>query len=83
VSTVLITQCLQRDFADPTGAHDPLPDLLHIGCNETVRRGPRIALRRSAIGQIRVLRVAMATQIPRAGAAHNGGYLESFVYRAW
>jgi hypothetical protein len=25
MATVLITQCLQRDFADPIGPHDPLP----------------------------------------------------------
>ena len=27
MTMVLITQCLQRDFADPIGPHDPLPDL--------------------------------------------------------
>ena len=37
MSTVLITQCLQRDFVDPIGAHDPLPNLLHVGHAEAVR----------------------------------------------
>ncbi|HEX4281841.1 MAG TPA: hypothetical protein VHZ27_13830, partial [Solirubrobacteraceae bacterium] len=30
MATVLITQCLQRDFVDPIGPHDPLPNLLHV-----------------------------------------------------
>jgi hypothetical protein len=29
VTTVLITQCLQRAFVDPDLPHDPLPDLLY------------------------------------------------------
>lgn len=37
MSTVLITQCLQRDFADPIGRHDPLPNLLHVGYSEAAR----------------------------------------------
>jgi len=37
MTTVLITQCLQRDFVDPTGPHDPLPNLLHVGYSEAVR----------------------------------------------
>src|SRR5215472_504411 len=37
MTTVLITQCLQRDFADPIGQHDPLPNLLHVGYSEAVR----------------------------------------------
>ena len=28
MATVLITQCLQRDFVDPIGPHDPLPNLV-------------------------------------------------------
>jgi protein-tyrosine phosphatase/nicotinamidase-related amidase len=36
-STVLITQCLQRDFVDPIGRHDPLPNELHVGHTEAVR----------------------------------------------
>ena len=37
MATVLITQCLQRDFVDPIGAHDPLPNLLHVGHAESTR----------------------------------------------
>jgi protein-tyrosine phosphatase/nicotinamidase-related amidase/aminoglycoside phosphotransferase (APT) family kinase protein len=37
MTTVLITQCLQRDFADPIGPHDPLPNLLHVGYSEAAR----------------------------------------------
>jgi len=37
MTTVLITQCLQRDFVDPVGAHDPLPNLLHVGYSEAAR----------------------------------------------
>jgi protein-tyrosine phosphatase/nicotinamidase-related amidase len=37
MATVLITQCLQRDFVDPVGPHDPLPNLLHIGYSEANR----------------------------------------------
>ena len=36
-TTVLITQCLQRDNADPIGPHDPLPNLLHIRSSEAAR----------------------------------------------
>jgi protein-tyrosine phosphatase/nicotinamidase-related amidase len=37
MATVLITQCLQRDFVDPIGPHDPLPNLLHVGYSEANR----------------------------------------------
>jgi len=37
MTTVLITQCLQRDFVDPLGPHDPLPNLLHVGYSEADR----------------------------------------------
>ncbi len=37
MTTVLITQCLQRDFVDPIGAHDSLPNLLHVGYSEAAR----------------------------------------------
>jgi nicotinamidase-related amidase/aminoglycoside phosphotransferase (APT) family kinase protein len=37
MTTVLITQCLQRDFVDPIGPSEPLPNLLHIGYSEAVR----------------------------------------------
>ncbi|MDE3086835.1 MAG: isochorismatase family protein, partial [Acidobacteriota bacterium] len=37
VRSVLITQCLQRDFVDPIGPHDPLPNLLHVGHAESTR----------------------------------------------
>jgi len=37
MTTDLVTQCLQRDFVDPIGAHDPLPNLLHVGYSEAAR----------------------------------------------
>ena len=37
MTTILITQCLQRDFVDPIGPHDPLPNLLHVGYSESNR----------------------------------------------
>ena len=36
-TSILITQCLQRDFVDPIGPHDPLPNLLHVGHTEATR----------------------------------------------
>ena len=44
VTTVLITQCLQGDFAEQSGTHGPLPHLLHVGYSEAVRSGRGIAL---------------------------------------
>ena len=35
--SLLITQCLQNDFVKPLGRYDPLPNLLHIGCDESSR----------------------------------------------
>ncbi|MDP2305653.1 MAG: phosphotransferase [Pseudomonadota bacterium] len=35
--TVLITQCLQRDFVDPIRPGDPLPNRLHVGADEAQR----------------------------------------------
>lgn len=35
--SVLITQCLQRDFVGPLGPHDPLPNKLHVGSVEARR----------------------------------------------
>jgi nicotinamidase-related amidase/aminoglycoside phosphotransferase (APT) family kinase protein len=35
--SVLITQCLQRDFVEPIGPHDPLPNKLHVGHAEALR----------------------------------------------
>ncbi len=35
--TVLITECLQRDFVDPIGPYDPLPNQLHVGHSEALR----------------------------------------------
>ncbi len=35
--TVLITQCLQRDFVAPGDPHDPLPNVLHVGRDEAIR----------------------------------------------
>ena len=37
MTTVLITQCLQKDFVHPIGPHDPLPNLLHVGHREATR----------------------------------------------
>ena len=37
MGAVLITQCLQNDFVAPLGAHDTLPNSLHIGYNEAKR----------------------------------------------
>ena len=37
MATVLITQCLQSDFLDPIGPHDPPPNLLHVGYSEAAR----------------------------------------------
>jgi protein-tyrosine phosphatase/nicotinamidase-related amidase len=35
--TVLVTQCLQRDFVEPGLAHAPLPNVLHVGRTEARR----------------------------------------------
>ena len=35
--SMLITQCLQRDFVDPVRRHDTLPNLLHVGAAEAER----------------------------------------------
>ncbi|HYF51751.1 MAG TPA: isochorismatase, partial [Planctomycetota bacterium] len=35
--SILITQCLQRDFIDPILPHEPLPNLLHVGHAESLR----------------------------------------------
>lgn len=66
--SVLITQCMQRDFIDPLGAHDPLPNALHVGREEAQRllgadpeRGPLAALmgwaRAQADGDLTVLHI--------------------------
>lgn len=34
---ILFTQCLQNDYAKPIGKYDPLPNLVHIGYEESVR----------------------------------------------
>ncbi len=34
---ILITQCLQNDFVKPIGKYDSLPNLLHVGYEESVR----------------------------------------------
>jgi protein-tyrosine phosphatase/nicotinamidase-related amidase len=36
-TSLLVTQCLQRDFVDPVGAQDPLPNRLHVGHAEAQR----------------------------------------------
>jgi protein-tyrosine phosphatase/nicotinamidase-related amidase len=35
--TVLISQCLQRDFVAPLEPHEPLPNALHVGADEARR----------------------------------------------
>ena len=35
--SLLITQCLQGDFVQPIGRHDPIPNLLHVGFEEARR----------------------------------------------
>ncbi|MFH1676660.1 MAG: isochorismatase, partial [bacterium] len=37
VHSILITQCLQRDFIEPVEAHEPLPNKLHVGREESLR----------------------------------------------
>jgi hypothetical protein len=45
MTTVLVTQCLQRDF-DPIGPSVPLSNLLHVGYSEAVRHGHRAWLKK-------------------------------------
>jgi protein-tyrosine phosphatase/nicotinamidase-related amidase len=49
--SILITQCMQRDFIDPLPPHQPLPNALHVGREEAQRllgadpsRGPMAQL---------------------------------------
>ncbi len=35
--SILITECLQGDFVKPIGRHDPLPNVLHVGHEESHR----------------------------------------------
>ncbi len=37
MKTILFTQCLQNDFVKPVGKYDHLPNLLHIGYEESTR----------------------------------------------
>lgn len=55
---VLITQCLQHDFVAPLGAHDPVPNPLHVGhaearrlVGEDPKEGPLAAFLRWAHAQ--------------------------------
>jgi protein-tyrosine phosphatase/nicotinamidase-related amidase len=34
---ILFTQCLQNDYVKPIGKYDPIPNLVHIGYEESVR----------------------------------------------
>lgn len=34
---ILFTQCLQNDYVKPIGKYDPLPNLVHVGYDESVR----------------------------------------------
>ena len=36
-TSILFTQCLQHDFVAPVGAHEPLPNKLHVGREEATR----------------------------------------------
>ena len=36
-ASLLITQCLQNDFAQPIGRFDPIPNRLHVGFHEALR----------------------------------------------
>ena len=37
VKSILFTQCLQNDYCKPIGKYDPIPNLVHIGYEESVR----------------------------------------------
>ncbi|MDB4370207.1 isochorismatase family protein [Akkermansiaceae bacterium] len=37
MKSILITQCLQNDFVKPIGKYDAIPNLLHIGYEESTR----------------------------------------------
>ena len=37
MKAILITQCLQNDFVKPIGKYDSIPNLLHIGYDESKR----------------------------------------------
>jgi len=37
MKSVLITICLQNDFVMPIGKYDNLPNLLHVGYEESIR----------------------------------------------
>ncbi len=37
VHSILITQCLQRDFIQPVDANEPIPNKLHVGREESMR----------------------------------------------
>lgn len=56
--SVLITQCIQRDFVDPVRPYDPVPNRLHVGHAEATRllgldpgAGPLMQLMRWARAQ--------------------------------
>ena len=37
IKSILFTQCLQNDYCKPIGKYDPIPNLVHIGYEESVR----------------------------------------------
>lgn len=37
IKSILFTQCLQNDYCKPVGKYDPIPNLVHIGYEESVR----------------------------------------------
>ena len=71
--TVLITQCRQQDFADPISPHDPLP----TDYSRAARRGHGIALRRSAMVQIRVIWAETTEQSTRPTRANIRRYAQN------
>ena len=66
--SILITQCMQRDFVGPIAAHEPHPNALHVGRDEATRllgpdptTGPFAQLmhwaRQSASDQLHVIHI--------------------------
>ena len=37
IKSILFTQCMQNDYCKPIGKYDPIPNLVHIGYEESVR----------------------------------------------
>ncbi|MBI5245256.1 MAG: isochorismatase family protein [Elusimicrobia bacterium] len=61
---ILITQCLQNDFVKPIARFEPLPNLLHVGHEESARlmgenppEGPVVRMMQWAYGQVPRLKI--------------------------